>query len=214
MPKKILLKSIWWKILMDSAKVSEDIPNTINESCKDITYENPPQIIFQKPIFCTCISLYQPRRLQESLRTHHWGHLIQVIRDILIFIPHPLFWLPSIHISVQLHRHRRQGNDPRSGLSAQLRQQSAIARTSGRRLLSNPNPRIPHPPIRQLHVHRSCRRSPPPLSSQHSLHSLDIYSMVSHPSLIKGMGREKQGFTMFNLLDRTKTSLGRQLLKQ
>ena len=49
---------------------------------------------------------------------------------------------------------------------------------------------------------------------QHSLHSLDIYSMVSHPSLIKGMGREKQGFTMFNLLDRTKTALGRQLLKQ
>lgn len=50
--------------------------------------------------------------------------------------------------------------------------------------------------------------------SQHSLHSLDIYSMVPHPSLIKGMGREKQGFTMFNLLDRTKTALGRQLLKQ
>ena len=57
MPKKILLKSIWLKILTDSAKVSEDIPNTINESCKDITYENPPQIIFQKPIFCTCLFL-------------------------------------------------------------------------------------------------------------------------------------------------------------
>ena len=57
MPKKILLKSIWWTILTDSAKVSEDIPNTINESCKDITYENPPQIIFQKPIFCTWLFL-------------------------------------------------------------------------------------------------------------------------------------------------------------
>lgn len=103
------------------------------------------------------ISLYQPRRLQEIPRTHHRSHRIRFTRDIIIIIPYPLFWLSIIPISVQLHRHRRQGNDPCSGLPSQLRQHSAIARTSGRRLLSNPNPRIPHPPIRQLHAHRSCR---------------------------------------------------------
>ena len=38
--------------------------------------------------------------------------------------------------------------------------------------------------------------------------------MVNHPSLVKGMGREKQGFTLCNLIDRTHSPLGRRLLKQ
>lgn len=48
-----------------------------------------------------------------------------------------------------------------------------------------------------------------------TLHSLDIFSTVNHPSLIKGLGREKQGFTMYSLLDQKVLSpLGKRLLKQ
>ena len=179
MPKKILLKWIWCKCLTGSAKVSEDIPNTINESCKDITYENPPQIIFQKPIFCMIVPLYQPRWLQKSLRTDHGGDLTRRIGGIII-IPNPLFWLSSFGVSIQRHRHRRQGNDPCSGLSPQLRQHSAIERTSGGWLVPNPNPCLPHSPIRQLHVHRSRRRLPSVLSHRSTPYTAWISTRWCH----------------------------------
>ena len=50
--------------------------------------------------------------------------------------------------------------------------------------------------------------------TQNTLQYLDIFMTVNHPSLVKGMGREKQGFTIFSLLDQTHCALGRRLLKQ
>ena len=64
-----------------------------------------------------------------------------------------------------------------------------------------------------MHIDRVIELTPVHLKT--TLHSLDIFSTVNHPSLIKGLGREKQGFTMYSLLDQKVISpLGRRLLKQ
>ncbi|KAK8792877.1 hypothetical protein WA158_005041 [Blastocystis sp. Blastoise] len=43
---------------------------------------------------------------------------------------------------------------------------------------------------------------------------LQIFSVDFHPSVIKGKGKEKEGFSLFSLMDRTKTPAGMRLLKQ
>ncbi len=46
------------------------------------------------------------------------------------------------------------------------------------------------------------------------LQSLQIFNSESHPSVIKGRGREKEGFSIFGLMDRTKCAMGRKMLRQ
>ena len=44
--------------------------------------------------------------------------------------------------------------------------------------------------------------------------ALQIFQIDSHPSQIKGVGRSKEGFSLYNLLDRCQTNPGRRLLKE
>ena len=180
MPTKILL----------NAKISEDIPNTINEAAKDITYEKPPQILFQKPILYdykkaleriieTFCPLSASSQLDDSQTTNRAFLLPSIIDTEAKEMIRSLDCLLNYIVTFQSHD-LMEGDAP----SCHIRAFTLL----------------------QLDNYMMIDR--------YSLHSLDIYSMVTHPSLIKGMGREKQGFTMFNLLDRTKTSIGRQVLKQ
>lgn len=37
-----------------------------------------------------------------------------------------------------------------------------------------------------------------------SLKALNIFSKDSHPNIVRGMGRAKEGFSLFGILDRTR----------
>lgn len=43
--------------------------------------------------------------------------------------------------------------------------------------------------------------------------SLHIFSEEAHPNIVKGKGRSKEGFSVFGLLDRTRSLCGRKRLK-
>ncbi|KAH9251525.1 hypothetical protein BASA81_010556 [Batrachochytrium salamandrivorans] len=47
-----------------------------------------------------------------------------------------------------------------------------------------------------------------------SLRALDVVKSEEHPSVIRGRGRSKEGFTLLSLLDRTKSSLGAKTLRR
>lgn len=49
---------------------------------------------------------------------------------------------------------------------------------------------------------------------QDTLRSLQIFSKEIHPSLIKGTGRSKEGFSLFAYLDQTRSIGGRRVLKE
>lgn len=49
--------------------------------------------------------------------------------------------------------------------------------------------------------------------SSSTLSALHIFSTEHHPLLAKGQGHSKEGFSLFSLLDRTKSKVGRQCLK-
>ena len=44
--------------------------------------------------------------------------------------------------------------------------------------------------------------------------ALQIFAQEHHPNVIKGVGRSKEGFSLFGLFDRTKSLPGRQCLRQ
>jgi DNA mismatch repair protein MSH5 len=48
---------------------------------------------------------------------------------------------------------------------------------------------------------------------QNSYQSLQIFSEDPHPNVLKGIGRSKEGFSIFGLMDRTKSLPGRRRLK-
>jgi DNA mismatch repair protein MSH5 len=48
---------------------------------------------------------------------------------------------------------------------------------------------------------------------QNSYQSLQIFNEDSHPNVLKGPGRSKEGFSIFGLMDRTKSLPGRRRLK-
>lgn len=47
-----------------------------------------------------------------------------------------------------------------------------------------------------------------------SLHALHIFSTEHHPLIAKGSGKDKEGFSLFTLLDRTKSKMGRECLRE
>jgi DNA mismatch repair ATPase MutS len=47
-----------------------------------------------------------------------------------------------------------------------------------------------------------------------ALRALHIFATEHHPLMAKGYGRTKEGFSLFSLLDRTKSKVGRQRLKE
>jgi DNA mismatch repair ATPase MutS len=47
-----------------------------------------------------------------------------------------------------------------------------------------------------------------------TLHSLHIFSTEYHPLIAKGSGNSKEGFSLFTLLDRCKSKVGRQCLRE
>jgi hypothetical protein len=47
-----------------------------------------------------------------------------------------------------------------------------------------------------------------------TLHSLHIFSTEHHPLIAKGTGNAKEGFSIFTLLDRCKSKIGRQCLRE
>lgn len=47
-----------------------------------------------------------------------------------------------------------------------------------------------------------------------SMKALDVVKSEEHPSVIRGRGRAKEGFTLLSLLDRTKSSLGARTLRR
>ena len=47
-----------------------------------------------------------------------------------------------------------------------------------------------------------------------TLTSLHIFATEHHPLIAKGQGKEKEGFSLFTLLDRTKSRVGRQCLRE
>ena len=51
------------------------------------------------------------------------------------------------------------------------------------------------------------------LVDRNSLSSLEVFKVEEHPSVIRGRGRQKQGFSLFSLLDRSRCALGRQALR-
>lgn len=48
---------------------------------------------------------------------------------------------------------------------------------------------------------------------QSSYRSLQIFSEDSHPNVLKGPGRSKEGFSIFGIMDRTKSLPGRRRLR-
>jgi DNA mismatch repair protein MSH5 len=52
------------------------------------------------------------------------------------------------------------------------------------------------------------------LYGQDSFEALSIFSQDNHPSVVKGSGRAKEGFSLFALLDRAESVAGKRLLKQ
>jgi len=49
---------------------------------------------------------------------------------------------------------------------------------------------------------------------QLTLSNLHIFATEHHPLLAKGVGNSKEGFSLFTLLDRCKSKIGRQMLKE
>jgi DNA mismatch repair protein MSH5 len=49
--------------------------------------------------------------------------------------------------------------------------------------------------------------------SSNTLQALHIFSTEHHPLLAKGQGHSKEGFSLFSLLDRTKSKMGRECLR-
>jgi DNA mismatch repair ATPase MutS len=47
-----------------------------------------------------------------------------------------------------------------------------------------------------------------------TLHSLHIFSTEHHPLIAKGSGNAKEGFSLFTLLDRCRSKIGRQCLRE
>ena len=47
-----------------------------------------------------------------------------------------------------------------------------------------------------------------------TLKALHIFATEHHPLIAKGHGKEKEGFSLFTLLDRTKSKIGRQCLRE
>jgi DNA mismatch repair ATPase MutS len=47
-----------------------------------------------------------------------------------------------------------------------------------------------------------------------TLQALHIFSTEHHPLLVKGSGKDKEGFSLFTLLDRTKSKMGRECLRE
>jgi hypothetical protein len=50
--------------------------------------------------------------------------------------------------------------------------------------------------------------------SASTLRALHIFATEHHPLMVKGQGHSKEGFSLFTLLDRTKSKVGRQRLKE
>ena len=52
------------------------------------------------------------------------------------------------------------------------------------------------------------------LIDHQTLRSLDILRPEEHPSVVRGRGRHKEGFSVMTLLDRTCSSAGRKTLRR
>lgn len=47
-----------------------------------------------------------------------------------------------------------------------------------------------------------------------SFQALEIFAVEQHPSLVKGVGRAKEGFSLLSLLDNTVSPTGRRMLRE
>ena len=65
-----------------------------------------------------------------------------------------------------------------------------------------------------IHAIKYCQCSKYMKIDPTTLKALHIFSTEHHPLIAKGHGKEKEGYSLFTLLDRTKSKLGKQCLRE